>query len=239
MAYAERLLLWGGSNPSFSSFEDFTKKFLKRNSESLGLLELLSIEMKMSGSFIARSLSWEGSEFDIETLALTPEQVEVHKACCDFFTDLKREIVEALKEHGEVRGEGAAAMVGEEGGGGGGGNRKRKAAATMTAATKGEGGDEKNEDPSGGGGGAGSGSKEGKEKETHTHPMKSFWSMQQRFFGQLLNSFKVGHLHTHTHTHTSPVTYLLTHTYIYTHTHTRWTRSWQRQRPGSPRTTVW
>lgn len=39
-----RLLLWGGSNHSFPSFNEFQAKFLKRG--ELSILELLAVEMK-------------------------------------------------------------------------------------------------------------------------------------------------------------------------------------------------
>lgn len=53
MGFAERLLLWGGGSPSFKNFEAFTAKFLKKGG-NLGLLELLAIELKQSGCYVAR-----------------------------------------------------------------------------------------------------------------------------------------------------------------------------------------
>jgi len=53
MGFAERLLLWGGGSPSFKNFEAFTAKFLKKGG-NLGLLELLAIELKLSGCYVAR-----------------------------------------------------------------------------------------------------------------------------------------------------------------------------------------
>lgn len=55
MGFAERLLLWGGGLPSFKNFEAFTAKFLKKGG-NLGLLELLAIELKLSGCYVARGM---------------------------------------------------------------------------------------------------------------------------------------------------------------------------------------
>lgn len=57
MAYASRLLLWGGNNASFPTFTEFAEEFLKKG--DLSILELLAVELKTTNCYVARSLSWD------------------------------------------------------------------------------------------------------------------------------------------------------------------------------------
>jgi hypothetical protein len=98
-----RLLLWGGNNPSFPTFSEFQSKFLKGD---LSLMETLAVAMKQTGAYVARSLSWEGAEFELVTMPLSPEHKAIYGQCSKFFLDLKEELEGAIKTAGEGGGKG-------------------------------------------------------------------------------------------------------------------------------------
>ena len=56
LIYADRLGLWGAGTPfiDFAAFEKFIEK------RGLGGLEMLAMEMKSSGMYLSRGLSWTG-----------------------------------------------------------------------------------------------------------------------------------------------------------------------------------
>ncbi len=60
MIYATRLGLWGCANPLYPTFESFQGTLAKRG---VGAMEMLALEMKRKGIFLARTLSWDGAEF--------------------------------------------------------------------------------------------------------------------------------------------------------------------------------
>ena len=70
MAYATRLGLWGGANPLYPTFESFHGALAKRG---VGAMEMLALEMKRKGLFLARTLSWDGAEFHTLEVTLSEE----------------------------------------------------------------------------------------------------------------------------------------------------------------------
>ena len=70
MAYATRLGLWGGANPLYPTFESFHGALAKRG---VGAMEMLALEMKRKGLFLARTLSWAGAEFHTLEVTLSEE----------------------------------------------------------------------------------------------------------------------------------------------------------------------
>jgi hypothetical protein len=70
MAYATRLGLWGGANPLYPTFESFHGALAKRG---VGAMEMLALEMKRKGLFLARTLSWDGAEFHTLEVTLSGE----------------------------------------------------------------------------------------------------------------------------------------------------------------------
>lgn len=60
MVYATRLGLWGSANPLYPTFDSFQAALAKRG---VGAMEMLALEMKRKGLFLARTLSWDGAEF--------------------------------------------------------------------------------------------------------------------------------------------------------------------------------
>ncbi|XP_055514842.1 protein strawberry notch homolog 2-like isoform X1 [Leucoraja erinacea] len=66
MAYMCRLGIWGEGTP-FPQFEDFLRAIEKRG---VGAMEIVAMDMKVSGMYIARQLSFAGVTFRIEEIPL-------------------------------------------------------------------------------------------------------------------------------------------------------------------------
>ena len=94
MAYAVRLGLWGhGTN--FPTFDAFRNSLEKRG---VGAMELLALEMKQAGCFVARTLSWDGAEFNTEKVSLSPEQVFVYDQAMNWWEMVKNSMKEVLTD---------------------------------------------------------------------------------------------------------------------------------------------
>ena len=92
MAYATRLGLWGpGTN--FNNFTSFRQALEKRG---VGAMELLALEMKQAGCFVARTLSWDGAEFNTLKASLSPSQVQVYDESMQWWSLVKEEMHIAL-----------------------------------------------------------------------------------------------------------------------------------------------
>jgi len=61
MAYMERLGLWG-TYSGFPTFEAFVQGITNRG---VGGLEMLAMEMKATGTYVSRGLSYEQAEFEL------------------------------------------------------------------------------------------------------------------------------------------------------------------------------
>ena len=84
MVYATRLGLWGSANPLYPTFESFQGTLAKRG---IGAMEMLALEMKQKGLFLARTLSWDGAEFHTLEVKLEPEIIAIYDgAGKTFFT---------------------------------------------------------------------------------------------------------------------------------------------------------
>lgn len=83
MAYATRLGLWGSANPLYPTFESFQGTLAKRG---VGAMEMLALEMKRKGLFVARTLSWEGAEFHTLEVKLQPETIAVYDGAGTVFS---------------------------------------------------------------------------------------------------------------------------------------------------------
>ncbi|KAL3940125.1 MAG: hypothetical protein SGBAC_005264 [Bacillariaceae sp.] len=92
MVYAERLGLWktNATQANFSLFESFNSFQRALEKRGLGSLEMLALEMKQQGSFMARTLSWDGAEFETFRISLDPEQQAVYDLCVQWWIDVKR-----------------------------------------------------------------------------------------------------------------------------------------------------
>uniref|UniRef100_A0A4W4HJI6 Protein strawberry notch homolog 2 n=1 Tax=Electrophorus electricus TaxID=8005 RepID=A0A4W4HJI6_ELEEL len=83
MIYMSRLGIWGEGTP-FKTFEDFLHAIEKRG---VGAMEIVAMDMKVSGMYIARQLSFSGVSFRIEEITLDSEfKLVYNKAALDVFT---------------------------------------------------------------------------------------------------------------------------------------------------------
>lgn len=74
MAYMVRLGLWGPQTP-FQDFNDFIQSIEKRG---VGAMEIVAMDMKLRGMYMARQLSFSGVSFKIEEIALKEEYIRMY-----------------------------------------------------------------------------------------------------------------------------------------------------------------
>ena len=74
MAYMVRLGLWGNGTP-FADFNDFIQSIDKRG---IGAMEIVAMDMKLRGMYMARQLSFSGVSFKIEEIKLKDEYIKMY-----------------------------------------------------------------------------------------------------------------------------------------------------------------
>jgi predicted RNA methylase len=94
LAYAQRLGLWGGADFPFANRADFVAAV---EAGGIATMEVLARDLKALGLYIARSLSYEGSEVEIVEHALTPEQIRIYDAYAAGFLVIHQNLEAALK----------------------------------------------------------------------------------------------------------------------------------------------
>ncbi|KAL7555157.1 hypothetical protein ACHAWF_018815 [Thalassiosira exigua] len=94
MAYATRLGLWGSANPLYPTFDSFREALAKRG---VGAMEMLALEMKRKGIFLARTLSWDGAEFHTLEVKLNTNQIAMYDGAVQWWFDVKDSIDSALE----------------------------------------------------------------------------------------------------------------------------------------------
>jgi hypothetical protein len=114
LAYAARLGLWGTGDFPFATRAEFVAAMEKGG---VAAMEVLARDLKALGLYAARSLSFEGIEYEIVEHRLTDEQIRIYDAYADAFQIIHKNLTEALK---------AANITGADGGTY---NRNAKAAA--------------------------------------------------------------------------------------------------------------
>jgi hypothetical protein len=103
LAYAARLGLWGTGDFPFATRADFVAAMEKGG---VAAMEVLARDLKALGLYAARSLSFEGIEYEIVEHTLTQEQIRIYDTYADAFQIIHRNLTEALK---------AANITGESG----------------------------------------------------------------------------------------------------------------------------
>lgn len=98
MIYANRLMLWGPGT-LFSNFAQFSSTLSNRGT---GSLELLALEMKQMGTFIARTLSWDGAEFQTLEIGLDRHQVSQYNQAVTWWMRVETELKNALQLTGQI-----------------------------------------------------------------------------------------------------------------------------------------
>lgn len=112
-AYLERLGLWG-TGTSFANFNDF---YTKVSAGGLAAMELVARDMKSLGDYMARSISYDGVQYDTIEHELTPIQHEIYDKMSDAWRVVLRNIDKALEltgaaNNGNARGAAASAFWG-------------------------------------------------------------------------------------------------------------------------------
>jgi predicted RNA methylase len=94
LAYAARLGLWGTGDFPFATRADFVASMEKGG---VAAMEVLARDLKALGLYAARSLSFEGIEYEIVEHQLTAEQIRIYDAYADAFQIIHKNLNEALK----------------------------------------------------------------------------------------------------------------------------------------------
>ncbi|CAG2225424.1 Protein strawberry notch homolog 2,Protein FORGETTER 1,Protein strawberry notch,Protein strawberry notch homolog 1 [Mytilus edulis] len=92
-AFMERLGLWGEGSP-FKTFEGFLDTVHKKG---LGMAEMLAMEMKMSGMYISRGLSYKQAEFVTIEAPLTTEQKKIYDVAAKVWNELWKALTSASR----------------------------------------------------------------------------------------------------------------------------------------------
>uniref|UniRef100_A0A0N4ZKF1 AAA_34 domain-containing protein n=1 Tax=Parastrongyloides trichosuri TaxID=131310 RepID=A0A0N4ZKF1_PARTI len=92
MAYMTRLGLWG-KGQSFPEFNDFINAVEKRG---VGAMELVAMDMKQRGLYLARQLSFRGVTFRVEEVALSNDFIFAYDESVKVWLDVRRYFQKAL-----------------------------------------------------------------------------------------------------------------------------------------------
>ncbi len=105
LAYAGRLGLWGGHEAPFTARETFLEAV---EAGGVAVMELIARELKAMGLYIARSLSFDGVEYEPLAHALTPDDVMIWDRWADAYQLIHHNLRQALKATGVLDDTGAA-----------------------------------------------------------------------------------------------------------------------------------
>jgi len=108
MAYMNRLGLWGPST-AFKEFTDFISSVEKRG---VGAMEMVAMDMKLRGMYIARQLSFTGVSFDVKEVKLCPSFIEMYDAAVKLWLDARAKFEQAADLVG-LDGKGRKTMWGQ------------------------------------------------------------------------------------------------------------------------------
>ncbi|MDU1693808.1 MAG: strawberry notch family protein, partial [Bradyrhizobium sp.] len=82
LAYAQRLGLWGGEDSPFATRAEFVEAI---EAGGVAALEVLARDLKALGLYAARSLSYEGVEYELVEHTLSEEQIRIYDAYAGAF----------------------------------------------------------------------------------------------------------------------------------------------------------
>uniref|UniRef100_UPI003F9E336D strawberry notch-like NTP hydrolase domain-containing protein n=2 Tax=Rhodoblastus sp. TaxID=1962975 RepID=UPI003F9E336D len=94
LAYAQRLGLWGGEDFPFATRGEFVEAI---EAGGVAAMEVLARDMKALGLYAARSLSYEGVEYDMLEHQLTDEQIRIYDAYAGGFAIIHNNLAAALE----------------------------------------------------------------------------------------------------------------------------------------------
>ena len=104
LAYAQRLGLWGGEDFPFATRAEFVEAI---EAGGVAAMEVLARDLRSLGLYTARSLSYDGVEYEMLVHALTPEQRGIYDAYAGAFAIIHNNLAAAME---------AANITGESGG---------------------------------------------------------------------------------------------------------------------------
>jgi hypothetical protein len=105
LAYAQRLGLWGGEDFPFATRAEFVQAI---EAGGVAAMEVLARDLKSLGLYAARSLSYEGVEYDLVEHTLTPEQIRIYDHYAGAFQVIHNNLDAAMQaanvtgEHGTL-----------------------------------------------------------------------------------------------------------------------------------------
>ncbi|XP_017871882.1 PREDICTED: protein strawberry notch isoform X3 [Drosophila arizonae] len=93
MAYMVRLGLWG-QGTAFATFGDFITAVERRG---VGAMEIVAMDMKLRGMYIARQLSFKGVSFKIEEVPLSKEFRKIYDQSVELWVEAMQKFTEAAE----------------------------------------------------------------------------------------------------------------------------------------------
>ncbi|HUZ13210.1 MAG TPA: strawberry notch family protein, partial [Caulobacteraceae bacterium] len=94
LAYAQRLGLWGGEDFPFATRAEFVQAI---EAGGVAAMEVLARDLKALGLYAARSLSYEGVEYELVEHSLSLEQIRIYDAYAGAFQIIHNNLTAALE----------------------------------------------------------------------------------------------------------------------------------------------
>jgi predicted RNA methylase len=94
LSYANRLGLWQTGDFPFTSREDFVESI---SNGGIAAMEVVARDLKALGLYLARSLSFDGVEYDTLEIELTPTQERIYDSYADAFKIIHNNLHRALE----------------------------------------------------------------------------------------------------------------------------------------------
>lgn len=94
LAYAQRLGLWGGDDFPFATRAEFVEAI---EEGGVAAMEVLARDLKALGLYVARSLSYEGVEYELVEHQLTADQVRIYDAYAGAFGIIHNNLDAAMR----------------------------------------------------------------------------------------------------------------------------------------------
>jgi hypothetical protein len=94
LAYAQRLGLWGGEDFPFQTRSEFVEAI---EAGGVAAMEVLARDLRSLGLYTARSLSYDGVEYEMLEHALTPEQRGIYDAYAEAFAIIHNNLAAAME----------------------------------------------------------------------------------------------------------------------------------------------
>jgi hypothetical protein len=94
LAYAQRLGLWGGEDFPFQTRSEFVEAI---EAGGVAAMEVLARDLRSLGLYTARSLSYDGVEYEMLVHALSPEQRSIYDAYAGAFAIIHNNLAAAME----------------------------------------------------------------------------------------------------------------------------------------------